>query len=386
MIKQPRIQEFRIIASVAAFLACASMAAPALAGVNAWTYSGLHADSLAVAPSGATATVYAGVIGTNLFKLTTNGWEQVWDGKGSFPQDVNGIAFDAGSLETIYLAVSGGPVGGVYKTVDDGRSWQFFDVYQGYPVSFIAADPRVGGVIYAEIVRLDLCYFVAPGVPPFCPSQLFRSMDGGVSWFRLNIGGVSALAIDPRLTSTLYALGGEALFESWDSGTTWVNLSDHFGDCVVGLGLDISRSSPNVLYVTTLLSNDRSCPNAVYKTIDQGESWQPTALDHSQIVSQVGFQTPASIAVDPSDPSVVYVGTLDPLTNPSERGSLFRTIDGGETWFRFDQGLPDAPIDQIVIDRDRGVHVIVRGYGVFDYEHLHRATTPQHVPPFIKPR
>lgn len=384
--KQSRIRESGLLAFFAGFYA--AIAAPAFAGLNSWTSSWqpafAPANSLAVTPSG-NSVIYAGTgFSTSLFKLTPTGWEQVWGGASGY-QYVNGIAFDSGSSGTIYLAVaganpldSGPPVGGIYKTVDGGQTWRLLNGIDS-PVSLVAADPRVEGLVYAVG---GACEFIAPGHPWLCPGALFRSVDGGLTWtMQGGIAGITSLVIDPELSSTLYVttvFGRVSV--SPDGGTTWIDLSTTFGGCPVGGNLAISQSSPSVLYAQ--VEEEPLCPSAIYKTIDHGETWRPTTLTYAQIGPS---QAPISIAVDPSDPNVVYVGTRGSLMYHSEGGgSLFRSIDGGETWSHFNQGLPDAPIYQIVVDRDRGVHVIVDHDGIFDFEYLDRIGPRQQTPRWIR--
>jgi len=126
-----------------------------------------------------------------------------------------------------------------------------------------------------------------------------------------------------------------------------------------------------------------SCTTAIYKSTNGGSTWEPTTLTDGQ----VGY--PSSIALDPTNEDVVYLAAVDSI--PEGKGAgLFRSIDGGENWIRFDMGLPDPNVDLVAVDRD-GVtlHVAIYQRGVFDYTYapplrarvraVHR--TPTTIPP-----
>ena len=88
-------------------------------------------------------------------------------------------------------------------------------------------------------------------------------------------------------------------------------------DTVTAIALN--PSDPDMMYVGT--------ENAgIYKSIDGGISWQP-------IHNGLGRAWIHSIVIDPVDPSTIYVGV--------STGGVFKTTDGGQIWFEANTGLTD---------------------------------------------
>jgi hypothetical protein len=332
-----------------------------LAGIDSWTLSGPPAPSnisSLIPDPGSPSSLYAGAFGPVLFRLSDGRWTMVADGSGG-PTPVPSIAIDPLDAKTIYVGVASNLIpptqGGIYKSTDSGKTWLFVDVYQGYPVSRVVVDPAVEGTVYTVV---EFCYCAGYcGLPRVgCSGVLFKSNDGGVTWFRMGLGGITALAITPDPPSILYALASQGIVSSRDGGLTWTLLVTSFGYCYPS-GLAPGPSSSGTLYVT--IGDAYGCPAALFKTADFGSSWTPTGLGPDEAVG--------ALAVDPTDADVVYV--------VGDR--LLRSTDGGTTWIPFDAGLPRSTVDLIAVDRDGGgLHVYLRGRGVFDYRFLSRSPTP----------
>src|SRR5215472_878469 len=96
-------------------------------------------------------------------------------------------------------------------------------------------------------------------------------------------------------------------------------------------------SQPNVFYIGV-------CNGGVWKTDDYGRTWQPIFDD--QPTGSIG-----AIAVAPSDPNVIYVGSGEGLHRPdlSVGDGIYRSNDAGKTWTHL--GLRDGQqIPQLAVD------------------------------------
>jgi len=105
-------------------------------------------------------------------------------------------------------------------------------------------------------------------------------------------------------------------------------------------------SQPNVFYIAQV-------NGGVWKTDDYGRTWNPIFDD--QPTGSVG-----SIAVAPSDPNIIYVGSGEGLQRPdlSVGDGIYKSTDAGKTWTHL--GLRDGQqIPQIVVDpRDPNVVLV----------------------------
>ncbi|HKK08519.1 MAG TPA: glycosyl hydrolase, partial [Gemmatimonadota bacterium] len=89
----------------------------------------------------------------------------------------------------------------------------------------------------------------------------------------------------------------------------------------------VAPSDPNVIYVGTGEPDPRgdiSFGDGVYKSTDGGETWTNVGLKDTRHIGE--------IAVNPRDPDVVYVAALGHAFGPNEQRGVFRSRDGGKTW------------------------------------------------------
>ena len=154
-------------------------------------------------------------------------------------------------------------------------------------------------------------------------------------------GRVTAVAghADRPFTYYMGATGG-GVWKTDNGGVDWENVSDGFLQTGTIGAIAVAPSDPNVIYVGTGESPVRgvstSHGDGVYKSGDGGETWSHVGLRESRQISK--------IAVHPADPDVVYVGAQgSPWAATEERG-VYRSTDGGATWERV-----------LYVDSDTGV-------------------------------
>ncbi len=140
---------------------------------------------------------------------------------------------------------------------------------------------------------------------------------------------VSAVTGVPGEPNTYYfgaASGG--VWKSSDGGVHWDPVFDDQPAQSIG-AMAVAPSDPNVIWVGTGEAHIRSnvsIGNGVYRSTDAGRSWVHTGLKRTGRVGR--------IVVDPRDPDVAYVAALGHLYDPQEERGVFRTRDGGLTWDR----------------------------------------------------
>jgi photosystem II stability/assembly factor-like uncharacterized protein len=141
-------------------------------------------------------------------------------------------------------------------------------------------------------------------------------------------GRVPAVAGDPQNPLVFYfGAEGGGVWKTYDAGRYWQSVSDpYFKTASVG-AIAVAPSDPNVVYVGTGESAqhvDIQDGDGVYKSVDAGKTWVNVGLEATRHI--------AKIVVSPNDPNLVYVAAFghEFETNP-DRG-VYRSTDGGKTW------------------------------------------------------
>ena len=247
------------------------------------------------------------------------------------------VAYSPSHPEIAYTAASGqrGDSGGsrepayIYISDDSGRNWSLVGECEGCG-SFhaIVIDPDDPNLLYAG---------TATGVR--------RSTDGGATWTSNLLTGLEGqgvtilgLALQPESMGVLLAATPEAgVYRSSSNATNWVEsnvgLDDKMTHDVV-----FAPSNPDVAYVTT--------HQGVYRSDDGGLTWIRRSIG-------LAYEFVHAIAVDPRDADIAYVGTAVELhllhTGHSqeglhEGGGIYKTVDGGRTWFRSDTDIEESNV------------------------------------------
>jgi len=116
------------------------------------------------------------------------------------------------------------------------------------------------------------------------------------------------------------------VWRTTDYGLTWRPIFDDQPTGSIG-DLAVAPSDPNVIYVGSgegLQRPDLSTGDGVYKSTDGGKTWKNVGLRDAQ---QIG-----SVIVDPKDPNRVFVAALGHPYGPNKERGVYRSIDGGATW------------------------------------------------------
>lgn len=229
-------------------------------------------------------------------------------------------------LGTVLVGAAGG---GVWRTIDDGASWQpLTDELPDLAVGALVIAPSEPDVVYLGTGEGGLAFDFIPGI------GLLRSDDGGSSWLlpdSVVADQFFSLSVDPRAAARLLAGTERGVLTSDDGGYSWqVTLAD---PALVGVTeLVRSSSRPDLVWASVWCFG--SCPDGidrVMRSTDNGVSWLPAAVG----LPAASFNDPAlnrtGLAIAPSDDSVLYAGVE---VNGGGDGSSFvyRSSDGGSSW------------------------------------------------------
>ena len=236
------------------------------------------------------ATWYVAAGSGGIWKTEDAGstWSPIFDHENSY--SIGCLAVDPRDPAIVWVGtgenISGRHVGfgdGVYKSLDDGRTWKNMGLKTSEHIGRILIDPRDGRVVY-----------VAAEGPLWAPGGergIFKSVDGGRSWQpSLQVSkdtGACDMAMDPNNPDILYAAayqrrrsvaafmaGGPegGIYKSEDSGRSWRKLDNGLPRGDVGrIGLAVSPQHPSVVYATIEAAAGE---RGFYRSADRGESWE----------------------------------------------------------------------------------------------------------------
>ena len=142
---------------------------------------------------------------------------------------------------------------------------------------------------------------------------------------------VEAIAVPPGSHGTIYVgIGSGNLWKTENNGLTWTPVFEKESAFSIG-DVAVSPSDPEIVWVGTGETQPRHSGysysgTGVFKSTDAGLSWRNAGLIDTHHIGKV--------LIHPTNPDIVFVAALGHFWSPNEERGVFRTVDGGESWDR----------------------------------------------------
>ena len=126
-------------------------------------------------------------------------------------------------------------------------------------------------------------------------------------------GRIDDFAVPEQNPYVIYvAFATNGVWKSTNNGTTFTPIFDTYGTHSIG-DVAVAPSDPNIVWVGTGEPNNRqssSYGDGIYKSVDAGKTFTKMGLEDSQTI--------ARIVIDPKDPNTVYAAVLGHLFGPNK--------------------------------------------------------------------
>lgn len=393
--------------------------------------SGRVTDVEVATPRGKHYVLYAATATGGLWKTENEGvtWNPVFDQAMTSslgdvtlaPSDPNIVWIGTGEANIFRSSNAGA---GVWKSTDAGKTWQHMGLVGTHTIPRIVIHPKNPDLVYVAASGHEWTENEDRGV--------FRTSDGGRTWEKVLYidvrTGAIDLVMDPVDPNTLYAAtwqrtrkkwndprnepgySGSGIYKTTDGGRTWTPVNEGLPPAEFRgrIGIDVSRSQPNVLYAFVdnyeiarkakpgeLDSYGRQRADVikgaeVYRSDDRARTWRKVSESNAYmegLAATYGWVF-GQIRVDPNDVSTIYVMGLG-LNQSTDGGKTFRELRGmhgdhhalwidpansnylvngndggivvsydrGQTWREFTNNLPAVQFFNVAYDYAQPFHV-----------------------------
>lgn len=348
--------------------------------------------------------IYVGAASGGVWKSENGGttWAPIFDDQPIL--NIGAIAIQQSNPSVVWVGTGEGNPrnsinigGGIYKSLDGGKTWKSMGLEKTRNIHRIFIDPTNPNVVYVGVIGNPYGEHPERGV--------FKTTDGGQTWEKIlytnDKSGVGEMVMDPKNPNKLlvnmwehrrtpwnFVSGGtgSGLFLTFDGGKTWKKLGKAEGlpDGNIGrCGLAIARNDPNRMYAMV-----EATKNGLYRSDDGGLSWTKVTEDARIVtnrpfyfneiyvdpknenriysllqtvdVSEDGgksFRTAASFSQAHADHHALWIHPEDPsyIINGND-GGVTISRDGGKRWI-FSETLPLGQFYHVNVDNDTPYHV-----------------------------
>ena len=320
-------------------------------------------------------TYYFGAVAGGVWKTTDGGvsWLPLWDKQPI--SSIGALAVSESDPNVIYVGTGEACIrgnishgDGVYKSTDAGKTWKHIGLRDTRHIGRVAVHPRNPDIVY--VAALGHAY------GPNAERGIFRSTNGGQSWDKVlykddKTGGID-IVLDPGNANILFAGlweahrtawsmssggPGSGLYRSTDAGTTWKRLEGGgLPSGIMGrIGVAVSGANSNRVYA--LIESERG---GLFASDNGGDTWRRTNEDH-RLTERSWYYT--HVYADPKSVDTVYVLSV----------GFYKSVDAGRTLTTItpphgdNHGMwidPGNPL-RMISANDGGANVSVDGGGTW---------------------
>jgi len=351
------------------------------------------------------AVIYLGTASGGVWKTENGGssWQPLFDEQSLL--NIGALAIQQSNPSVIWVGTGEGNPrnslnigGGLYKSLDGGRSWKMVGLEKTRNIHRIVVDPANPEVVYVAAIG-----------NPYSPHPergVYKTTDGGESWKLIlhtnDTSGCADLVMDPSNPNKLLAAmwqhrrtphsftsggSGSGLYMTFDGGKNWQQLGKKEGlpDGQFGrIGLAIAPSEPRRIYAML-----EATKNGLYRSDDGGFNWELVNSSAQDVTNRPFYFQ--DIRVDPRNENRLY-NIYQMISLSEDGGKSFKVIipysgihpdhhafwihptnpdfiidgndggigisrDRGKTW-EFDEQLPFGQFYHISTDNELPYHVM----------------------------
>jgi photosystem II stability/assembly factor-like uncharacterized protein len=178
-------------------------------------------------------------------------------------------------------------------------------------------------------------------------SGAWTSRDGGETWRRVMQGlwsesQVFGLTVHPAEPRTVFAGANDGIYKSGDGGQSFEQLESPMDKLHVWK-IAVDPTDPDIIFAGTR-------PAALFRSKDGGRSWKRLPAEIAKDCPNVRVPRVTALSVDPTDHRVVWAGI--------EVDGVRRSTDGGNSWQTITSGINDPDIHDIGVLVNGGARVL----------------------------
>jgi len=292
---------------------------------------------------------YAATWLAGTWKTTNAG--KTWELLDDAPISSTALSLNKKNTDVVYLADRSSPT--VWKSTNGGGTWE--------QIANFASD---GALLVMRVLAEGDTVYASTFLPSLMGGKLYKSIDAGSTWSDITgtlPKGILDIAVDPTNSDVIYLTTNlYGIYKSTDSGTTWNKMENY--PYVGTYDIEVDPDDPSVLYTSarggylpswfTVIAGEPegivfTDDAGVYKSTDAGDTWSKI------LTTTVSCR---AIRRHPDNPNLLF--------SPDLIDGLQVSIDGGNTWTKYNEGLDNAVTTSVAVYDDK-IYVGTQGCGVY---------------------